>query len=77
MSKEEKLNSMFSERDFKKYEKYDFPNILNPILDEAAFKGNANLVELGHIVTMNVTADIAGIDRPLKVRTKQKISLDL
>ena len=46
------------------YETIEFPKILNPILDEAKANGQADLVELGYRVTMNVTADVAGIDRP-------------
>jgi cytochrome P450 len=46
------------------YEAVEFPNILNPILDEVEAAGSADLVELGYRVTMNVTADVAGIDRP-------------
>jgi len=44
------------------YEQVDFPKILKPIIDDAVSNGSSNLVELGYLVTMNVTADISGID---------------
>jgi len=59
------------------YEQVDFPKILDPILDEAVSKGSSNLVELGYLVTMNVTADIAGIDRPEKTDSETKKLLEL
>ncbi|SVE11133.1 uncharacterized protein METZ01_LOCUS463987, partial [marine metagenome] len=59
------------------YEQVDFPMILDPILDEAFSKGSSNLVELGYLVTMNVTADIAGIDRPEKTDSETKKLLEL
>ena len=33
-------------------------------IDESFSKGSTDLVELGYLVTMNVTADISGIDVP-------------
>ena len=49
---------------FREYERGVFANILQPALAPCRAAGRADLVELGYRVTMNLTADFAGIDRP-------------
>ena len=49
---------------FREYERGVFANILQPALAPCRAAGHADLVELGYRVTMNLTADFAGIDRP-------------
>lgn len=46
------------------YENTVFPQALATILDPLIETGEADLVDLGYRVTMNLTADFAGIDRP-------------
>lgn len=53
---------LFRKEISRNYEQVDFPKILKPIIDDAVSNGSSNLVELGYLVTMNVTADISGID---------------
>ena len=55
---------LFRKEISRNYEQVDFPKILKPIIDDAVSNGSSNLVELGYLVTMNVTADISGIDMP-------------
>ncbi|MGI9323747.1 MAG: cytochrome P450 [Pseudomonadales bacterium] len=57
--------SVFSRSFFREYERSIFPAALKPVLDPHLHSGQADLVELGYRVTMNLTADFAGIDRPL------------
>lgn len=56
--------SVFSRRFFRHYEHEHFPATLTPILAPHLRAGHADLVELGYQITMNLTADFAGIDRP-------------
>ena len=51
---------------FAYYEADVFPPALAQVLDTLASSGSMDLVEFGYRVTMNLTADFAGIDRPLK-----------
>lgn len=51
---------------FAYYEAEVFPPALAQVLDTLASSGSMDLVEFGYRVTMNLTADFAGIDRPLK-----------
>lgn len=62
---------------FRDYERNVFANILQPALAPCREAGRADLVELGYRVTMNLTADFAGIDRPAGDReeTQQLLSL--
>ncbi len=55
---------LFRKEISRNYEQVDFPNIIKPIIDDSFSKGSTDLVELGYLVTMNVTADISGIDVP-------------
>ena len=56
--------AIFNRRSFQQYESTTFPQTLGPILLPYLNVGRADLVELGYRVTMNLTADFAGIDRP-------------
>ena len=49
---------------FRHYERNVFPQALATTLQPYLDEGRADLVEFGHRVTMNLTADFAGIDRP-------------
>ena len=51
---------------FRYYEQEVFPSVLQEVLTPYLETGAADLVELGYRVTMNLTADFAGIDRPAK-----------
>ncbi len=51
---------------FRWYETEIFPKTLSETIAEAIAAGRADLVELGYRVTMNLTADFAGIDRPAR-----------
>lgn len=52
-------------RDFSRhYEQLLFPRTLNEALAPLLTIGHGDLVEFGYRVTMNLTADFAGIDRP-------------
>jgi cytochrome P450 len=54
-------------RDFMRYYEKDlFPSVLADSLDPVLEAGKVDLVEFGYQVTMNLTADFAGIDRPDK-----------
>jgi cytochrome P450 len=48
---------------FREYEQAVFPATLAPVLARYLDEGEADLVELGYRVMMNLTADFAGIDR--------------
>ena len=67
---------LFRKEISRNYEQVDFPNILKPIIDDSFSKGSTDLVELGYLVTMNVTADISGIDVPKDfVKTRNLLKL--
>jgi len=54
---------VFNRRFFRTYEAQVFPRTLRPVLEPYLSAGRADLVELGYRVTMNLTADFAGVDR--------------
>lgn len=56
--------AVFGRGFFRYYEREVFPPTLRKTLDPYLALGHADLVEFGYRVTMNLTADFAGIDRP-------------
>jgi cytochrome P450 len=56
---------VFRREVLKAYERDAFPAILQRTLAPFVAAGRADLVDFGYRVTMNLTADFAGIDRPL------------
>ena len=57
---------VFRKNFFDWYEKTIFPETLNSTISQDIQRGRSELVDLGYRVTMNLTADFAGIDRPEK-----------
>jgi len=57
---------VFRRNFFDWYEKTIFPETLNSTISQDIQRGRSELVDLGYRVTMNLTADFAGIDRPEK-----------
>tara|TARA_A100001037_G_scaffold20609_1_gene17357 strand:- start:13091 stop:14302 length:1212 start_codon:yes stop_codon:yes gene_type:complete len=51
---------------FRRYERDVFARTLAPLLEPCRAAGGTDLVELGYRVIMNLTADFAGIDRPIR-----------
>jgi cytochrome P450 len=49
---------------FRYYETQVFPSALAEVMDDVARAGACDLVQFGFRITMNLTADFAGIDRP-------------
>lgn len=62
---------------FRYYETQVFPRTLNETMAVALAAGKADLVDLGYRVTMNLTADFAGIDRPRRDAEETRELLDL
>ena len=62
---------------FREYERGVFARILQPALAPCRAAGRADLVELGYRVTMNLTADFAGIDRPTGSDDETNVLLSL
>jgi len=62
---------------FRYYENEVFPPTLEQTMAPALAAGNADLVDLGYRVTMNLTADFAGIDRPRRDAGETRELLDL
>ncbi len=56
--------AVFKRRFFREYQSKKFPELLSQVLEPYLAAGEADLVELGYRVTMNLTADLAGVDRP-------------
>ena len=56
--------SIFKRDFFRQYERVVFPETLAPVLSDCVAVGEADLVEFGYRVTMNLSADFAGLDRP-------------
>ena len=56
--------AVFGRGFFRHYEREVFPPTLEKTLRPYLRDGKADLVEFGHRVTMNLTADFSGIDRP-------------
>ena len=59
------------------YERELFPRTLSEALAPALTAGRTNLVEFGYRVTMNLTADFAGVDRPTRANDETEALLDL
>ena len=57
--------AVFNRRFFRTYETESFPQTLEPLLQPCLQSGGCDVVALGYQVTMNLTADFAGIDRRL------------
>jgi cytochrome P450 len=51
---------------FRYYETEVFPRTLEETIAPAVAAGGADLIDLGYRVTMNLTADFAGLDRPAR-----------
>jgi cytochrome P450 len=65
-------------RDFSRYyEQVVFPNTLAQTIAPYELQGCADLIELGYAVTLNLTADFAGIDRPRRDALETKDLLRL
>ena len=62
---------------FRFYETEVFPRTLTETMAPALAEGRADLVDLGYRVTMNLTADFAGIDRPRRDAGETRALLDL
>ena len=59
-----KLEHKVFQRDFFKYYEHElFPKTLNETISPFLRKGSADLLDFGYRITMNLTADFAGIDR--------------
>lgn len=57
---------VFRRNFFNHYEKIVFPSTLEQTLAPYLVTGKADLTEFGYRATVNLTADFAGVDRPLK-----------
>ena len=65
--KRRKLEHKIFQRDFFKYYEHElFPKTLNETIQPFLKKGTADLLDFGYRITMNLTADFAGIDRQKK-----------
>ncbi len=65
--KRRKLEHKVFQRDFFKYYEHQlFPKTLEETLQPFIKKKSADLIDFGYRITMNLTADFAGIDRPEK-----------
>lgn len=62
---------------FRYYETEVFPRTLGETMAVALAEGGADLVDLGYRVTMNLTADFAGIDRPRRSAEETRDLLDM
>lgn len=62
---------------FSYYEKEVFPAALAEVLGPTVAQGSCDLVEFGYQITMNLTADFAGIDRPAKTAAETAALLKL
>lgn len=56
--------AVFRRTFFREYQSGAFSQLLSAVLAPYLARGEADLVELGYRVTMNLTADLAGVDRP-------------
>ena len=59
---------------FRYYEREVFPRTLRRTLAPFLRRGSADLVDLGYRVTLNLTADFTGIDRPLQTPEETEAS---
>lgn len=68
---------VFRRNFFKYYEKEVFPETLSETIAPFLAAGGGDLIELGYRLTVNLTADFAGVDRPAKTpeETAQLIRL--
>lgn len=68
---------VFRRNFFKYYEKEVFPKTLAQTIAPYLAKGGGDLIEIGYRLTVNLTADFAGVDRPEKSaeETEQLIRL--
>lgn len=57
-------NRAFRRETFKHYEHKQFPLVIDEALKPHLAEGRAELVEFGHRLTLNLAAEVAGIDRP-------------
>lgn len=62
---------------FRWYETHVFPRTLDETIASALKAGRTDLVDLGYRVTMNLTADFAGIDRPERIADETAALLKL
>ena len=76
--KRRKLEHKIFQRDFfKYYERELFPKTLNETIKPFLENGKADLLDFGYRITMNLTADFAGIDRPKKTPKETEDLLSL
>jgi cytochrome P450 len=68
---------VFKRSFFRYYETEVFPRALAELLPPTVASGRCDLVEFGYRMTMNLTADFAGIDRPLKTVAETEALLAL
>ena len=76
--KRRKLEHKVFQRDFFRYYEHElFPKTLNETLEPFIKKKSADLIDFGYRITMNLTADFAGIDRLKKTpeETEKLLSL--
>lgn len=62
---------------FRYYETEVFPRALQEVLGSVVAGGSCDLVDFGYRITMNLTADFAGIDRPEKTAAETAALLRL
>jgi cytochrome P450 len=65
-------NRLFVRDVFLEFQKERFPPIVARTLRPYAAAGAAELVDLGHELMMNLSADIAGVDRPLQTAEESR-----
>lgn len=62
---------------FRYYENEVFPRALAEVLAPTVAAGGCDLVDFGYRITMNLTADFAGIDRPARTEAETRALLRL
>lgn len=77
LKRREVESRVFRRNFFKYYEKEVFPDTLKQTLVPFVEAGGGDLIELGYRLTVNLTADFAGVDRPKRTveETRQLIRL--